>query len=83
MVVDLNGNEVKVGSKVKVLYIKPKITEYLPDEEVNDIKSMLNEILAVYEVDEYAWVEKWWDRGDGKAESHSLALSPQEMELIM
>ncbi|WP_293265969.1 hypothetical protein [Neptunomonas sp.] len=84
MPVDINGNTVKVGSKVRVLHIDPKITEYLPEEEVTDLDSMLNEVLEVYEIDEYdcAWVEKWWDRGDGQTESHSLSLSSAEMELV-
>ena len=83
MAVDKNGNEVKVGSLVRVIKIDPSLIEILPDEEVDDVKSMLNDVLEVYEIDEYdcAWVEKWWDRGDGETESHSLSLSSSEMEL--
>ncbi len=84
MPVDINGQKVRVGAMVKVLYIDPKITEHLPDEEVRDINSMLNQVLKVYKIDEYdcAWVEKWWQRGEGQTESHSLSLSSNEMELL-
>lgn len=84
MPVDKNGNEVKVGSLVRVLKIDQSLIAVLPDEEVDDVKSMLNDVLEVYEIDEYdgAWVEKWWDRGEGKTGSHSLSLSSLEMELV-
>jgi len=84
MVCDIKGNKVKIGSKVKVIYIDPKITALLPENEVKDINSMLNEVFEVYEIDEYdgAWVEKWWRRGEGKSESHSLSLSSKDMELV-
>ena len=84
MPVDINGQKVEVGARVKVLHIDPKITEHLSDYEAQDINSMLNQVLEVYEIDEYdcAWVEKWWQRGDGQSESHSLALSSNEMELV-
>lgn len=84
MPVDINGKKVEVGAMVKVLHIDPKITKHLPDDEVRDIASMLNQTLEVYEIDAYdcAWVEKWWHRGDGQAESHSLSLSSNEMELV-
>ena len=84
MPADKNGNAVTLGSLVRVVKIDPSLIEILPDEEVDDVKSMLNEVLEVYEIDEYdcAWVEKCWDRGDGETVSHSLSLSPSEMELV-
>ncbi|WLQ15673.1 hypothetical protein O5O45_07060 [Hahella aquimaris] len=84
MVTDINGKEVIVGSRVKVLEIDMSVTEGLSENEVIDIKSMLDDVLEVYEVDEYgrAWVEKWWDRGDGRSESHSLALESKQMEVV-
>ncbi|MFL0807217.1 MAG: hypothetical protein K6L60_08015 [Oceanobacter sp.] len=84
MVVDKNGKEIKVGSRVRVLKIDQSLLDILPEDEADDVKSMLNEVLEVYEIDEYdcAWVEKWWSRGDGRSESHSLSLSSAEMELV-
>ncbi|MFS1526352.1 hypothetical protein ACL7TT_20045 [Microbulbifer sp. 2304DJ12-6] len=83
MAVDVNGKKVVVGSKVKVLYINPRITEFLPEEEVSDINSMLHDILDVYEVsDNFVKVEKVWGRGEGRTESHRLTLSSGEIELV-
>ncbi len=69
---------------VRVIKIDPSITANLPDDETRDVNSMLNEIFQIYKIDEYdcAWVEKWWDRGNGQTESHSLSLSSPEMELV-
>jgi hypothetical protein len=84
MPVDKNGIEVKVGSLVKVIKIDPSVTMNVPDNEAKDINSMLNEVFEVYEIDEYssAWVEKWWDRGNGQTECHCLSLSSSEMEVV-
>ena len=48
-------------------------------------RSMQGEILEVYEVDEWggAWVTQWWGARGGKAQSHSLALRPEEMEVVV
>jgi len=75
---------VEVGSKVRVLEIDKNTIDFLPQEERKMLASMLNEVLSVYEVDEYgrAWVEKVWDQGDGKFESHSLGLESEHMELV-
>ena len=84
MSIDKNGNKVKVGARVRVIEINPSVTAKLSEEEARDINSMINEVFEVYEIDKYdcAWVEKWWNRGNGKTESHSLSLSSQEMELV-
>ena len=84
MVRDRKGNKVQVGSKVKITYTDPKFLASLPENERKDVTSMLDEVLEVYEIDEYgqAWVEKEWDRGNGVYESHSLALLPSEMEIV-
>ena len=84
MTKDKNGKKVQVGSKVKVTNIDHKFISSLPKEEQSDVASMLNEIFEIYEIDQYgqAWVEKQWVRGEDQIESHSLALSPFDMELI-
>lgn len=84
MTIDKYGNDVEVGFKVRVIGIDPSITANLSEDEARDVWSMLNEVLEIYEIDEFgcAWVEKWWDRGNGHTESHSLSLSPSEMELV-
>jgi hypothetical protein len=84
MPVDKHGNQVKVGSFVRVIEIDSYLLEILPDEEVDHVKSMLGEIFEVYEIDDYgcAQVEKWWDYGGGRFGSHSLSLSSAEMEVV-
>ena len=83
MLHDRNRNEVKEGSKVRVVMIDPKVIASLADDELSDVTSMLDEVFEVYEIDEnnLAWVEKWWDCGESESKSHSLALSSAEIEL--
>lgn len=80
---DRNGAIVQVGSRVKVLHVRPSVLHRLNPDEARDVQSMEGETLEVYEVDEWgsAWVTKWWKPSDDKAFSHSLALAPEEMEL--
>ncbi|MFW9998012.1 MAG: hypothetical protein ACFFD4_38575 [Candidatus Odinarchaeota archaeon] len=56
----------------------------MPNDEAENLKSMIGEVFTVDEIDEYGgvWVEKIWDKGSGIINSHSLSLSPEEMELI-
>jgi hypothetical protein len=80
---DRKENEVKEGSKIRVVMIEPRVIASLAGDELSDVTSMLNEVFQVYEIDEnnLAWVEKWWDCGERKSKSHSLALSSAEIEL--
>jgi hypothetical protein len=81
---DVNGKDVVVGSKVKVLSIDEALLKALPSDELVDVKSMVGEVFEVYETnDQYASVEKWWNRGEGRTESHSIALAKHEMELVV
>jgi hypothetical protein len=81
---DVNGKDVVVGSMVKVLSIDEALLKALPRDEVQDVKSMIGEIFEVYEINgQFASVEKWWDRGEGRSESHSIALANYEMELVV
>ncbi len=84
MLLDRNGNEVKKGCKVRVVFIDPNVLAKLPKNDVSNVASMLNEVFEVYEVDEFnqAWVEKWWSHGQGSSESHSLGLTSSEIELV-
>lgn len=82
---DRSGSPVKLGSKVRVLKIRPSVIEDLPSKEKTDVLSMQGEVLEVYEVDEWgsAWVKKWWHGKDDRAFSHSIALKPEEMEVVL
>ena len=83
---DKNGATVKLGSKVRVLHIRSSVVARLSPEEIIDVRSMCGEIFEVYEVDEWgsAWVKKCWtqEKEKGMTSSHSLALTPDEMELV-
>lgn len=84
MAKDIRGNEIRVGSKVKILNIDPSVWEHFPEDEKRDIQSMIGEVFEVHEVsDELASVEKWWRDNDNCSHSHSIALHKNEMELTI
>ena len=64
--------------------IDEALLKALPSDEIADVKSMVGEVFEVYETNgQYASVEKWWNRGEGHTESHSIALAKHEMELVV
>jgi hypothetical protein len=69
--IDRNGTAVTVGSSVRVVGLSASFLESLPDEEVEDVRSMIGQVYQVYEIDEHGnpWVEK-------------VALDPSEMEIV-
>jgi hypothetical protein len=82
--VDKSGRPVKVGSKVRILGLSESFLGRLPGDEVEDVRSMIGEILEVYEIDDYGspWVKKWWRLPGGRSFSHSLALASSETEVV-
>lgn len=83
-VVDINGEPVHVGTRVRVLKISDAILSQLSDADAEAARAMEGEILEVYEIDEWggAWVEKSWHEADGSPVSHALGLGPEQMEVI-
>lgn len=83
-VADRNGKTVKVGDQVRLVAVQPGVLDSLRADERADVASMIGETFEVEEIDDYgsAWVHKLWNRGDGETESHGLALSAAEMELV-
>lgn len=82
---DRNGRPVGVGARVRLVGLSGKWLEELPPEEKRDVLSMIGEVFVVEEIDEYGhpWVRKSWpDEDAGRCHSHSIALEPQEMELV-
>lgn len=81
---DVKGGRVRVGSVVRVLSIHASVLVPLEESDRDLVSSMLHECFEVYEVDQWgrAWVEKWWRESEKNSMSHSLALEPDEMELI-
>lgn len=82
MMHDRKGNEVCVGSLVRVLEV-PDLENSLEPEEWAQIQSMRGDVLKVYDIDEYGsiWVEKWWHDGLEFSSSHSISLAPTDIEL--
>jgi hypothetical protein len=82
---DRNGRDVAVGSRVRVVALSQSFIESLPEDERDDVNSMVGQVFEVYEIDDYGspWVEKGWHTEAGEAyRSHSLALSADEMEVV-
>ena len=82
--VDKHGSVVTVGDRVRLLDIRPSILARLTGNERGDVSSMLGQILEVFDVydDGQVWVWLSWDRGDGKIETHSIAVDPSAIELV-
>ena len=81
---DRSGNIVEIGDSVRLLAIRPSILARLTGNEHIDVSSMLGQVLEVFDVyeDGQVWVWLMWNRGDGKTESHSIAVASSEIELV-
>ena len=82
---DRNGRLVSVGDLVRVVSLSGDWFNSLPSDERVRVESMIGEVLAVEEIDEYGhpWVCKWWhSQSADTAQSHSVALDPSEMEFV-
>lgn len=82
---DRNGREVVVGARVRVVSLSESFLKSLPDDERDDVMSMIGEVFEVYEIDEYGspWVGKGWNSENGETyRGHHLALEPAEMEVV-
>jgi hypothetical protein len=83
MLLDCHGKRVSVGSKVKLLRLDPKVTEFLPEDEVEDINSMINDILEVYDIrGQFVCIEKSWQKNADCSITHRLSTLPDDVELI-
>ncbi|APV50407.1 hypothetical protein BWI17_12305 [Betaproteobacteria bacterium GR16-43] len=82
--IDRSGKLVSVGTLVRVLNVPMELLAQLSSDEAARVKSMKGAVLSVCEVDQSgsAWVEKWWNVGEGDPLSHAIALTPLEMEVV-
>ncbi len=83
--VDCNGAAVTVGSHVRIIGLAGAWLESLPDDERNEVRSMVGEEFEVEEIDQYGCpiVSKDWPpEPDGTITAHSVALEPHEFILI-
>jgi hypothetical protein len=70
---------------VRLVGLSGKWLDELPEDEKVRVLSMIGEVFEVEEIDKYGspWISKSWpDEEAGRCFSHSLALAPEEMELV-
>ncbi len=82
---DCHGTLVHVGSRVRILGLSGRWLDDLLGDERGQVESMIGEVLAVDEIDEYGqpWVRKsWGDEAAGACMGHAIALEPWEMECV-
>ena len=82
---DRNGNEVQVGTRVRLLSLSRGWVDDLPRDEKDRVLSMIGEVFEVEEIDEYGqpWVRKSWpNEAECTCQSPSIALDPHEMEVV-
>lgn len=82
---DRNGERVSIASQVRIVALSGRWFDELPSDERVRVESMIGEIHLVDEIDEFGnpWVSAFWpDGGEGHCVAHSVALAPEEMELV-
>jgi hypothetical protein len=74
---DVNGVEIKVGSKVRILRI-PDGIETMPEETVSLFSNSIGSRFIVYEIDEFgcSWVDLGTPRGD------TVSFEPYCLEVV-
>ena len=82
---DRNGRVIGIGTRVRLLRLTGAWFDQLPPDEKRDVQSMIGEVFSVYDIDEYgqAWISKEWpNEEDRSIDSHSVAPSSDEMEVV-
>lgn len=82
---DRTGKTVVLGTKVRLLKLGEWVYRQLPADEVAELETMVGEVFEVSEVDDcgVVWIEKDWYTPEGELDfSHTLALDPDEMEVV-
>ncbi len=79
MILDRNHNEVKIGSKVKVLFIEPGFISTFPYKKAKIMKTMINKTFEVVGIEHgKVMVHQPFDALNG----FTLVLASEEMELV-
>ena len=83
MRLDCHGKKISIGSKAKLLRVDSKIIEFLPEDEVEAINSMINDIVEVYDIrGMYVCIEKSWKKSSSHTITHRFSIPPEDIELI-
>ncbi|CAN7265893.1 hypothetical protein LJR168_003602 [Pseudoxanthomonas sp. LjRoot168] len=81
---DANGKTIRIGNLVRVVDLQMELFDFLEPNEIEDIKSMIGETFPVEEISSsgLATVTKWFNRGPGQHESHTLCIPQGQFELV-
>jgi hypothetical protein len=81
---DKLGNEIEIGDKVRVSSIRPSILRGLPILERNQIESMAQRAVEVFDVydDGQIWVSMIWPLGTNQYGVHAIAVDSDGIELV-
>ena len=77
---DSKGSTVFIGDKIKVLEIDRRITQYLPDDEKEELESFIGNEFVVEKInsDGSMLVTKKWSAPElGEVMGHELAIFPE------
>ena len=79
--VDKHGIRVIPGSQIRVLALDEEIIRFLPEDEVQELKSFIDGVFTILHVnsDGSVLVEKEWREGD-VIMGHGLAVFPGQFE---
>lgn len=82
--IDRHGKPVAVGDIVRIVTLSQEFINQFPEEDRILIESMIGKFFKIYGVDELGqpWVNKEWHDETGQLQSHSIALDPDEMDLM-
>ncbi|MBD9481017.1 hypothetical protein [Pseudoxanthomonas sp. PXM02] len=79
---DIDGNEIVLGSKVKVLVLDPRIVEFMDDEDRRSLENIVAGPMVVYELCAgHVNVEGVREVEEG-AESHAFSVLPSNVRVV-
>jgi hypothetical protein len=83
--VDKNGKTVRVGDKILVHEIDKRITEYLPEDELESLNSFIGNTYKVNHLNtdgSMVVTKEWKDEGCDEIMGHDIAIFPVGAELV-
>ncbi len=78
-----NHDNSLVGATVKLLRIDPNIILGLPDDEIRELNSMINQLFEVIEQkNDYVYIEKHFEYCGREISYQSIAVKIKDVEII-
>jgi hypothetical protein len=79
---DVDGNEIRLGSRIRILALDPRIVEFLDDEDRQSLEEIAAGEMVVYELcAAHVNVEGTRKRAEG-VESHSFSVLPAHVRVV-